>query len=85
MNIQMQKASEFTGEYATIQIVLPDSGRTARVEVWGPQERFGSMGAPEVNWSALGSVSAADAVAYAEAIAFAARLAPTLSGPTKEA
>lgn len=45
------------------------------VEVFGKRERARQVIGPEVNWSALGSVTPGEATAYAALIAAAARLA----------
>lgn len=60
---------------ATLSTTLP-SGRRATVDVFY-FERFGQPTVPEVNWSALGSVSAEDAAAYADLLAAAAAYAAT--------
>jgi hypothetical protein len=46
-----------------------------QVDVYGRRERARMVLSPEVNWSALGSVSPGEALAYADLITEAARLA----------
>ena len=60
-----------------------DGGHSSRVSIDGPRD--GSMGRERpatVNWSAIGSVSPAEAVLYATAILMAAQIAPTLACAT---
>lgn len=84
MEITRTPARQYTREVAEVTVLLPDVGRTASVVVYGPEVRFGSMAPATVNWSAIGSVSMADALAYASAIAMAAAIAPTLLPATME-
>lgn len=66
-----------TPNNATVTVTMP-SGVVARVDVFGPREAFGGHQGAEVNWSAIGSVSPADATAYAEAIVVAVREADAM-------
>lgn len=55
---------------------LGEDGSVARdVDVYAKHRAFGGLCGPEVNWSAIGSVSAAEARRYAEMISLAAELA----------
>lgn len=76
-------AREFTPERAEVSVDLP-GGRSAKVTIFGPERWIGSdqMNPAQVNWSAIGSVGRADALAYAGAIALAASIAPTLAPAT---
>lgn len=74
-------ASTYSPEMAEVHVALPGAG-SARVTIYGPQAKFGDFSPAQVNWSAIGSVSAADALAYAGAIALAAAIAPTLAPAT---
>jgi hypothetical protein len=74
-------ASQYSPEMAEVHVDLPTSG-SARVTLYGPDIRFGSPSPSTVNWSAIGSVSAEDALVYAGAIALAASIAPTLAPAT---
>lgn len=75
-----QRATQYTPELAEVRVRLPQSRREATVSVRGPELRFGGVLVPaEVNWSALGSTSQADAQVYANAILHAATVVlPTL-------
>lgn len=75
-------ASKWSGESATIALVLP-SGRRVTIDCRGPQESFGTPEAPTVNWGGIGSVGVEDARDFAELLMFAVHTAATLSGPTK--
>jgi len=66
-----------TDDLAVVSVHLSD-GSFARVEVYRPRVKFGQPHPAEVNWSAIGSVPAVDALAYAEALRVAAELAATL-------
>lgn len=81
LSIEKEEATRFSGERCTVYVFLPDSSRTASVSVFGPSHRFGTVQPAQVNWSALGSTSAADAVAYATAIEYASLQAAELRGP----
>ncbi len=85
--VKRTPARQWSAETAEVHVTLPDGG-SARVSIYGPEYRFGAkdldLTPSRVNWSAIGSVSAADALAYAGAIALAASIAPTLAPATGE-
>lgn len=62
---------------AIVTVTLP-SGRGVYIDVYGPRDAFGTTLPATVNWSGIGSVSPADAVAYAEAIRAASLAADAL-------
>ena len=74
-------AREHTAEHVEVQVALPEGG-SVRVTIYGPEDWGGGPMPAKVNWSAIGSVSPADALAYAGAIALAASIAPTLAPAT---
>ena len=77
-------ARRSSGSSYRLSRVLPDAGGEVDVTVTGPRVAFGSVQGPEVNWSAIGSQSPADAAAYAGLIQVAARFAATAEGPKEE-
>lgn len=58
------------------------TGTTSSVTVEGPRNAFGTLRPPQVNWSAIGAVSAEEATTYATAILVAAQMAATLRPAT---
>jgi hypothetical protein len=85
LTVERQEATRFYGESATVSVLLAAGTRPVDVTIYGARTRFGEMSPAEVNWSAIGSCSPADALLYASAIALAASIAPTLAPPTGEA
>lgn len=79
----ISEPTKWSGENVTIGTVLPDSGREAFIDVYGPRRRYGAVHPPQVNWSGIGSVSVPDAEAYGLLLVRASVVAPTLPGPTK--
>lgn len=58
---------------------LPITGHTAHVTVYGPHRAFGELQPATVNWSAFGSLPAADARAYARLLELGASMAAELN------
>ena len=81
--VRIEESTKYRGEVAEVSVFLPDQGCNTSITVYGPRLHcVGHVVAPTVNWSGIGSCSAADALAYAGLIQFCAKLAPTLSGPS---
>ena len=75
--------SEWSGERYIFEVALP-SGRTANVEVYGPEDAYGGARyAAQVNWSALGGCDPDDATTYAQAMLYAAQIAKQARGPVQ--
>lgn len=83
LRVVLTSASKYRAESATIEAGLA-GGRSAKVEVWGPEVAFGQQQEARINWSAIGSVGAADAATYAKAIQAAVDLAPFLKAELAE-
>jgi hypothetical protein len=78
----MQIEQRDTRTAITLTATLPDSARRVTVEIMKPYDRFGGyMCEPQVNWSALGSVSIEDALAYGALITYAAGVASSQATP----
>lgn len=76
-------ASTYSAERAEVQVQLPDSPeRRMTIDVYGPDSMFGASREARINWSAIGSVSAADAAAYGRALEVAAEISKTLKPET---
>lgn len=83
--VRIEEATKYRSESAEVSVFLPDQKHDTSVMVYGPGAQFGEVVPAKVNWSGIGSCSAADALAYAGLIQFCAKLAPALSGPIDEA
>ena len=77
-------ASAWNAEHVEIRVHWGGTSFPSRVSISGPRHRFGAaeLSPAEVDWSAIGSVSPADATLYATAILMAAQIAPTLKPAT---
>lgn len=84
LRVERRPASRWHAEEATVYVESPDGPeRVYEVKAYGPRSDFGRSQPAQVNWSALGAVSAELAESYAEAILRAAEIAPTLQPATE--
>lgn len=84
IRVERTPATTWSAERAGVSARLPDSGWEIHIRVNGPKDDVRRKRGPEVNWSAIGPRSPADAAAYAEALAKAAEIAGELSPPLEE-